>query len=178
MAYEIRIVGENNPITLDNNLGLQVKVAYDDDSIPDSQKLRIGDTLSVRKSQIRFVRRVEDSEAANESKNRVADDINGDHLKRYRIIRNLRPEEKARQVELFRQCHKAVSGSFPSESSLEGFRKDSIAFFTDNPNRIVPSPSCFRNNMPKEGGNPFASRFMLRLLESVIMEDMITAKKS
>lgn len=180
MAYEVRIIGSNDPIVVDDNAkGMRLMAMYEDDSIPDSQKLSIGDGFSTRKGQIRYVKRVEGGRSEGSAGRKVADDTDTLHMQRHRRLRVLAPEKKTEMTALFRHCFRVVTGREPGKADVDGFRTDAAEFFRTSPNRIVPSPKCFTDHIPEaRGGSGYASKFMLRLLERVIVEDILTAKRS
>lgn len=175
MAYEIKIIGDNNPILLETDAGMRVKAAYEDDNVPDTRKLKIGDSLSIRKGQIRFVRKVEDAKSTSRKSNAIVDDINKRDLEIYRSWLSKRPEQRADRLALFSECYRTIHGMLPSEEVKALVRTDLRKFFEENPKRTYGNGDIYVNHMDRRKKNAEISVFqspIFRLMERVIAEDM------
>lgn len=180
MAYEVRIVGTNDSITVDNDQGMRVRALYEDDGVSDSAKINIGEQLVVRKGQIRFIRRVEDSLAASRRSNEVVSDTNRENDRIYEEWAAKSPEIRSRRDGMFRMAYRAIHGSGPGRDVLDALSVDLRRFFADNPRRTYGDGSVYVAHLGREkrseniGGTRMAA---LRLMERVIAEDIVTAGK-
>jgi hypothetical protein len=180
MAYEIKLVAENTPIILDNEKGLRVLALYEDDKFENSKKISIGGFVSTTKSQIRSIKKVEDSSASMEKNNDVTREVDIQHYKYYNEWKTKTPEQKANRDSLFKEVYKAIHAEYPNEETLTAFKNDSNTFFKENPNRTYQNPDLFMKHSGGEKAKKLIiSKYqstMLRVLEKVLVEDMRMAR--
>jgi hypothetical protein len=179
MAYEIKIIGEQNPIVLTNDQGLKVITMYEDRLVPKDTKINLGDVIRTNKGQIRSIRKVEDSASGNSKINKVVVDVNKLDRDIYLSWKVKTPEEKAKRLEMFVQCYRAIHNKMPSEEVLADLKEDLVIFFSKNPNRTYPDPPIYIKHFGVGADKLVIDKFrfsMLKLLEQVIVNDMLTAK--
>lgn len=182
MAYEIKLVAENNPIILDNEKGLKVLALYEDDKVENSKKISLGGLVSTTKSQIRSIKKVEDNSASMDKNNDVTKNADIEHFKYYTEWKNKTPEQKANRNSLFKEVYKAIHKEYPSQEILNEFVNESIHFFQENPKRTYQNPDLFMKYSGGEQAKKLTiSKYqstMLRILENVVVQDIQMAKKS
>lgn len=179
MAYEIKIIGEQNPVVLDNDQGLKVISLYEDKKVEKDTKINLGGLLRTNKGQIRSIRKVEDTASSNKKIDAVVSDTNKLERDIYFSWKSKSPASKAERLELFKQCYRAIHGVFPSEEVLSDLKADLILFFKENPNRTYGDPAIYIKHFGQGAEKLKISTFkfsILKLLERIIINDMLTAK--
>jgi hypothetical protein len=181
MAYEIRIIGEPNPIVLPNDKGLKVIAMYESAAIAKDTKVNLGDLMRTTKGQIRSIKKVDDSAAGDKKSNKYVTNVDEEHLKIYKewVIRT--PEQKANRTAMFAQVYKTIHDKDPEPEVIEALKKDLIIFFTENKKRTYGDPAIYIKHFGEGIRNKKISKFksvILNLMERVLSEDMTQARRN
>jgi hypothetical protein len=181
MAYEIKIIGENNPIILNNEQGLKVITLYESKTIPNDTKINLGDVIRTSKGQIRNIRKVEDSASSNKRISQVAEDVEKVHKKEYLNWKVKSPEQKSERLTLFREVFKVLHDRHPEPEEEIELKKDLSTFFKEQPQRTYADPVVYLkhlkdNKQLRDKKVDKHKSVMLRLFERVLVCDMIDAR--
>lgn len=178
MAYEIKIMGDNNPILLEGEAGMKVKALFEDDNIENNVKVTIGNILTCAKGQIRSIRKVDDSSASMKRNNDVTEDLNKVDFDIYKSWLIKSPVLKAERLELFKQCFKMIHDKLPSEELLTLLKTELVSFFKENPKRTYANGDLYVKYLDKRKKDDKISVFkmpLFRVMERLIATDQARA---
>lgn len=148
----IYIFGENNPIIVPYEKAVQIQKFIEDKAIPKDERVKIGESFSGVKADIRRIWLDKEEYKAKIKKD--DGDSMDEYLKHRKKVQSMTMLERSKLTGFFTLVFFSYMNRKPNEQEIEMAEKLQLMFYEDNPFRIVPDPIIFSEDLIPNTARP------------------------